>query len=118
MAMKIGGTHSVGLVDRHSWQALASSEGMDGGAVVDRAIDLTRRAPDAFASAAAQPAVIGLKSPMPSPRGQGGEAGDCVFERPDGLTAHSSRYPVSHPPGIINAHDTDGEANHELLSHK
>ena len=66
MAMKIGGTHSVGLVDRHSWQALASSVGMDAGAVVDRAIDLTRRAPDAFASAAAQPAVIGLKSPLPN----------------------------------------------------
>lgn len=66
MAMKIGSSYSIGLVARRAWQELAASVGMDPSTVVDRAIDLSRRAPDAFATAAAQPGVIGLKSPLPT----------------------------------------------------
>ncbi len=64
-AMKIGGDYRV-YPYRSTWAAAADELGLDPEELIQRARDLAERAPDAFAEAAAAPAVVALDSAMPN----------------------------------------------------
>ena len=67
LAMKIGGEYALLRVDRRrTWEKAAADLGVDAEALVGRALDLARRIPAAFATAAADAAVTELASTLPS----------------------------------------------------
>lgn len=65
MAMKIGGSYGMSL-PRGEWRREAVAIGLEPDYVVSRARELAALAPDAFSSAAAEPEVAELKSPVVS----------------------------------------------------
>ena len=66
MAMKIGGRDGVQAVQGRHWRRFAVANALDPDETIDRVRDLAQRAPDAFTSAAAVPAVRALDSTMPA----------------------------------------------------
>jgi serine/threonine-protein kinase HipA len=65
LAMKIGTSYDVHL-QRNRWPDAARDLGLDAEALVERARELARIAPDAFADAASAPDVVALKRDLPS----------------------------------------------------
>jgi serine/threonine-protein kinase HipA len=63
-AMKIGGDYRV-VPFHNTWPAAARELGLNPDAAQQRVLELARRAPDAFAEAAADPDVIALNRPLP-----------------------------------------------------
>lgn len=64
LAMKIGGRYDV-YARRNPWPRTASELGLDGEILTARAIELARAAPNAFAAASAEEAVVALGSDLP-----------------------------------------------------
>ncbi len=64
LAMKIGSSYDV-FLQRNRWPDAAGDLGLDAEALVDRARELARIAPDAFADAASAPEVEALKRDLP-----------------------------------------------------
>jgi len=64
-AMKIGGDYRV-YPHHNTWPAAAQDLGIDPAAALDRVLALTKRAPEAFAEAAAAPDVAALDRPLPA----------------------------------------------------
>ncbi|MGO9901213.1 MAG: type II toxin-antitoxin system HipA family toxin [Solirubrobacteraceae bacterium] len=64
LAMKIGSSYDV-FLQRNRWPDAARDLGLDAEALVDRARELARIAPDAFADAASAPEVVALKRDLP-----------------------------------------------------
>jgi len=63
-AMKLGGDYRV-IPFHDTWLAVAKELGLDPDATRERLFELARRAPDAFAEAAADPDVATLNRPLP-----------------------------------------------------
>jgi serine/threonine-protein kinase HipA len=63
-AMQVGGDYRV-LPYQNPWPAAARELGLDPDAAQQRLLELTRRAPDAFAESAAAPEVTILERPLP-----------------------------------------------------
>ncbi len=63
-AMKLGGDYRVAL-DRNPWPGVAGELGLDADGLTERVVELTDAAPDAFAAAAADPAVASLGKDLP-----------------------------------------------------
>jgi serine/threonine-protein kinase HipA len=64
MAMKIGGEYRIAAVAGRHWRRFAEAVRLDPDSVVDRVHELAAGLPDAFATAAGDPAVRELHSPM------------------------------------------------------
>ena len=64
LAMKIGSSYEV-YPQRNRWPEAARDLGLDAGALVDRARELARIAPEALADAASAPAVTALNRDLP-----------------------------------------------------
>jgi hypothetical protein len=62
--MKIGTSYDVYL-QRNRWPAAARDLGLDAEALVERARELARIAPDAFADAVSAPDVVALRRELP-----------------------------------------------------
>lgn len=65
MAMKVGGEYDL-APPRNTWRAAASDLGLPADALVARVRALAAEAPPAFAAAAADPSIAGLRSPVVS----------------------------------------------------
>lgn len=65
LAMKLGGDYAV-FPRRNIWPRAARELGLDAGALIERVRGLAAIAPDAFADAAAEPAVAVLDSALPT----------------------------------------------------
>jgi serine/threonine-protein kinase HipA len=65
LAMKIGGSYNV-HPRRNTWPAAARPLGLEAAALLDRARELSARAPDAFADATKSPEVVALRRELPS----------------------------------------------------
>jgi serine/threonine-protein kinase HipA len=65
LAMKVGGDYRLHPF-HNTWPKAARELDLDAEAVTGRVLELARRAPDAFADAAAAPAVAGLARPLPT----------------------------------------------------
>jgi serine/threonine-protein kinase HipA len=64
LAMKIGSSYDV-FLQRNRWPDAARDVGLDAEALVERARELARIAPDAFADAASAPEVVALQRELP-----------------------------------------------------
>lgn len=64
LAMKIGSSYDV-FLQRNRWPDAARDLGLDAEALVERARELARIAPDAFADAASSPEVVALQRDLP-----------------------------------------------------
>jgi serine/threonine-protein kinase HipA len=64
LAMKIGSSYDV-VLQRNRWPDAARDLGLDAEALVERAGELARIAPDAFADAASAPEVVALQRELP-----------------------------------------------------
>lgn len=66
LAMKIGGYYRLSAIGRTAWVRLAEEVRVDQALLIDRIRVLIDRVADAFATAAVDPEVASLKSPLPS----------------------------------------------------
>jgi len=64
LAMKLGGTYLLAQMDGRTWPAVATDLGLSAEVVATRALHLTTRIADAFATAADDPAVASLRRPL------------------------------------------------------
>ncbi|GLY98079.1 hypothetical protein [Actinoplanes sp. NBRC 103695] len=64
LAMRIGSEYRVAAIAGRHWDAFAERNGLDPGLVKERIDELSRRLPEAFREAAAEPAVVALRSDL------------------------------------------------------
>jgi len=65
LAMRIGGRDTIAKIERRHWLRFAEAAGFDPDLALHRIVDLTDRVTEAFATAAANPSVRDLASPLP-----------------------------------------------------
>ncbi len=65
LAMRIGGQYTIARIERRHWLRFAAAAGFDQDRAMQRVGTIIDRVADAFATAAATPAVRALASPLP-----------------------------------------------------